>query len=423
LNSLRGTSHVAGDALDGVREVPRIPSDDELELAALDFLRQRFLSADERMAGLFATLARQMDFAPAQERLSIRHAADQIADIQQRLHAQVRSLPPGGDAYRKIMRSLLQVQRGALDQLTALVEQNSGHEAKAIQQMREAPVTDRRLTNAQVERSPARKVHTPHRQLGRQPRRRVALVELARSHRLTVLGAMGVAAVYAYAHPPGTYTPHEQGRDRATTAAAGGSNDPPKYPASLADADDTTDRKSVPSGTILTRPSNSAAGAASLPTGAVTMQQLEGTRGGQPTEAGKDAGHLPIVVPPSHGLREAGNSDAGEDQDFITSPSRKPSTPAATGEDRAVEQGPPRFVAVVLTHREPDAAISGFAELQQRYPRLLAQRRGEAQPVETTDKGVWHRMVVLPAGSRQSAESLCDQLEAAGYDRCWVKPY
>jgi hypothetical protein len=41
-----------------VQEVPtRIPSDDELELAALDFLRQRFLRADERMVGLLAILA------------------------------------------------------------------------------------------------------------------------------------------------------------------------------------------------------------------------------------------------------------------------------------------------------------------------------------------------------------------------------
>jgi hypothetical protein len=78
---------------------------------------------------------------------------------------------------------------------------------------------------------------------------------------------------------------------------------------------------------------------------------------------------------------------------------------------------------VVFTHREPDSAIRAFAELQQRHPRLLARRKGEAQPVEIAEKGIWHRMVVLPAGPRQSADSLCDQLQAEGYDRCWVKPY
>jgi hypothetical protein len=45
----------------------RIPSDDELELAALDFLRQRFLRTDERVAGLLATLERQIDAAPVDD--------------------------------------------------------------------------------------------------------------------------------------------------------------------------------------------------------------------------------------------------------------------------------------------------------------------------------------------------------------------
>ena len=84
-----------------------------------------------------------------------------------------------------------------------------------------------------------------------------------RSHRLTIFAAIAVAGVYAYAHPPSTFAPHDQGRDRATKAAAGGSKDPPKYPASLADADDTTDRESNPlsPGTIVTLPSGGAAGA------------------------------------------------------------------------------------------------------------------------------------------------------------------
>jgi len=58
-----------------------IPSDDELELVALDFLRQRFLRTDERMAELLATLESQVDAAPAQERLSLRNAADQTGNL------------------------------------------------------------------------------------------------------------------------------------------------------------------------------------------------------------------------------------------------------------------------------------------------------------------------------------------------------
>jgi hypothetical protein len=410
---------VAGDALYGVRKVPtRVPSDDELELAAIDFLRQRFLRADERMAGLLATLERQIDAAPARERLSIRHAADEFAKIQQRLRAQVSSLPPSADECRKIMKSLLQVQGGALEQLSVLVEHNTRQEARIAHLARESSIKAHDVSragrgHARVERSPAGKAHATHRPLDTLPRRRAAIVELMRSHRLTVFAAIAVAGVYAYAHPPSVYRPQENGRDRPTPAAAGGSNDPPKYPASLADADDTTDHKSIPlsPGTIIARPSGSAAEAASLPTGDVKLQQLEESR----DEPAKDAAHLDT--------RQARIPAAGDNQGSATSPVRKPMAPADNGEDRAVEPGPPRFVAVVFTHREPDSAIRAFAELQQRYPRLLARRKGEAQPVEIAEKGIWHRMVVLPAGPRQSADSLCDQLQAEGYDRCWVKPY
>jgi hypothetical protein len=402
-----------------VREVPtRIPSDNELELAALDFLRQRFLRADERMVGLLAILERQIDAAPPQERLSIHHAADQINEIQQRLHAQLGSLPAGADERRKIMKGLLQVQDGALQQLSVLVEHNRRQEAKVTHPRRVSLIEPRRvLTDARVERSPTSRTRAPDRPLGRpRRRRRVAIVNLIRSHRLTVLAGIAVAAVYAYAHPPSAYIPPRKDFDRPTPAAAGGSNDPPKYPASLADADDTADRKSGPQlpGTITTRPSSGDAGSASelSPTGPVRMQQPEGGRGDEPPEPDKDAVHL--------GLRQARIPAASEEQGSATSSVRKPSTPAANSEDRAAEPG---FVAVVFTHREPDSAIGAFADLQQRYPRLLAQRKGEAQPVEIAEKGIWHRMVVLPAGPRQSAESLCDQLQAAGYDRCWVKPY
>jgi hypothetical protein len=402
-----------------VRKVPiRVPSDDELELAAIDFLRQRFLRTDERMVGLLATLEHQIDAAPARERLSIRHAADEFAKIQQRLHAQVSSLPPGADDCRKIMKSLLQVQDSALEQLSVLVEHNTRQEARIAQLARESSIKAHDVSRAghgyaRVERSPAGKAHATHRPLDPLPRRRAAIVELMRSHRLTILAAIAVAGVYAYAHPPSVYRPQENGRDRPTPAAAGGSNDPPKYPASLADANDTTDRKTIPlsPGTIITRPSGSAAEAASLPTGDVKLQQLEESR----DEPAKDAGHLDT--------RQARNPAAGDNQGSATSPVRKPLAPADNGEDRAVEPAPPRFVAVVFTHREPDSAIRAFAELQQRYPRLLARRKGEAQPVEIAEKGIWHRMVVLPAGPRQSADSLCDQLQAEGYDRCWVKPY
>ena len=156
-----------------------IPSDDELELAALDFLRQRFLRTDERMVGLLATLERQIDAAPARERPSIRHAANEIAKIQQRLRAQIGSLPPSADESRKIIKGLLQVQGGALEQLSALVEHNTRQAAKvahsksdALTKPRPASVPGGVLINAHIGRSLASKAHATPGPLGRRHRHR-----------------------------------------------------------------------------------------------------------------------------------------------------------------------------------------------------------------------------------------------------------
>jgi hypothetical protein len=80
------------------------------------------------------------------------------------------------------------------------------------------------------------------------------------------------------------------------------------------------------------------------------------------------------------------------------------------------------FVPVVFTHRDEAAAMQTFVTLQRLFP-PLADLQGEAQPADFGHRGVWHRLVVLPPKPRRQAMKLCDQLLAAGYDRCWVKAY
>jgi hypothetical protein len=74
----------------------------------------------------------------------------------------------------------------------------------------------------------------------------------------------------------------------------------------------------------------------------------------------------------------------------------------------------------VFTHNEKRAALLAFGELQRRYPKTLIRRQSELQSVDTKN-GIWYRVVVLPAGSRQEASGTCGHLKDAGYDRCWVK--
>jgi hypothetical protein len=82
-----------------------------------------------------------------------------------------------------------------------------------------------------------------------------------------------------------------------------------------------------------------------------------------------------------------------------------------------------QFVAVLFTNQHEPTVAKAFAELRQQYPQVLGNRKVESQPVRIAKKGVWHRLVVLPAGSREDAADLCGELMGAGYTRCWVKPY
>jgi hypothetical protein len=123
----------------------------------------------------------------------------------------------------------------------------------------------------------------------------------------------------------------------------------------------------------------------------------------------------PSSAPSPRVLRGAGEATASELQ-----------VARATERDTAIPptgSGSEGFVPVVFTHKDGGVARRAFADLQRQYPKLLGHRRGEPQPVDLGSKGVWHRLVVLPAGSRSDATRFCDRLVTAGYDRCWVKAY
>jgi hypothetical protein len=93
--------------------------------------------------------------------------------------------------------------------------------------------------------------------------------------------------------------------------------------------------------------------------------------------------------------------------------------PAAPPADDAEE----RFVPVVFTHKDHATVMRALSDLRQQYPKVLIGLQGEVQPVDLGKKGIWHRLVLLPAGSRPQATRVCDQLAAEGYDRCWVKAH
>jgi hypothetical protein len=65
-------------------------------------------------------------------------------------------------------------------------------------------------------------------------------------------------------------------------------------------------------------------------------------------------------------------------------------------------------------------ALNAFAELQQKYPEVLAGMTPDVQEADLGDKGVSYRVVVGPPGSREAATSVCSQLKTAGLCGLWV---
>jgi hypothetical protein len=68
-------------------------------------------------------------------------------------------------------------------------------------------------------------------------------------------------------------------------------------------------------------------------------------------------------------------------------------------------------------------ALKQFADMQQQYTSILSNKTPDVQEADLGEKGTYHRLLVGPPGSRESASSLCTQLKAQGYSGCWVTAY
>lgn len=140
-----------------------------------------------------------------------------------------------------------------------------------------------------------------------------------------------------------------------------------------------------------------------------------------PTQSGAPAGRVTPPVETAYAPAEPAPAPVARTRERVAAARAEPETPAPAPAEAAPRAE--RFVAVLFTHQDEPTVAKAFVELQQQYPQVLGSRQGETQAVNLGKKGVWHRLVVLPAGSRQDAANLCGQLTGSGYDKCWVKLY
>jgi hypothetical protein len=69
-------------------------------------------------------------------------------------------------------------------------------------------------------------------------------------------------------------------------------------------------------------------------------------------------------------------------------------------------------------------ALKQFADMQQKYSSVLQNKMPDVKEANLGERGIYHRLLVGPPGSRDAANQICGQLKSAGYtESCWVTAY
>jgi hypothetical protein len=80
-----------------------------------------------------------------------------------------------------------------------------------------------------------------------------------------------------------------------------------------------------------------------------------------------------------------------------------------------------KYVVQVASRKSQTDALAAFADIQQKYPRLLSGYRPIIKRADLGNKGVWYRLNVGPVESKKVASSLCGSLKGAGMRSCIVR--
>lgn len=89
--------------------------------------------------------------------------------------------------------------------------------------------------------------------------------------------------------------------------------------------------------------------------------------------------------------------------------------------DQAPAASSGSYVVQVAARKSQTDALAAFADIQQKYPRLLNGYSPIIKRADLGNKGVWYRLNVGPVESKQVASALCSQLKSAGMRSCLVR--
>jgi hypothetical protein len=95
----------------------------------------------------------------------------------------------------------------------------------------------------------------------------------------------------------------------------------------------------------------------------------------------------------------------------------KPTPAAATP---AAAAAPTKYVVQVGSKKSQTDALASFADMQQKFPMLLANYRPMVQKADLGAKGTWYRLRIGPIADKTTATKLCSQLKSQGLPDCVV---
>ena len=101
-------------------------------------------------------------------------------------------------------------------------------------------------------------------------------------------------------------------------------------------------------------------------------------------------------------------------------PKPAPQQVAAATPQAASAAGPTKYVVQVGSKKNQTEALASFADMQQKYPTLLASYRPIVQKADLGTKGTWYRLRIGPINDKTAASKLCTQLKSQGLPDCLV---
>ncbi|MBU1210645.1 MAG: SPOR domain-containing protein [Alphaproteobacteria bacterium] len=105
----------------------------------------------------------------------------------------------------------------------------------------------------------------------------------------------------------------------------------------------------------------------------------------------------------------------------------QPKPPVSAAPSPAPSTGGNGYVAVLASVPVSSTsrldALKTFADIQQNYGNVLRDRTPDVREADLGAKGAYHRLMVGPPASRESANALCKELKSAGYPSCWITSY